>query len=246
MRVIVSGMVLLVALAAQGSAQAPKSTPATSKAHGTATGAARPSLLRPASLHAKAPAVFQAKFTTTVGDFVVEVHRDWAPLGADRFYNLVRYGFFTNAAFFRVVPRFVVQFGLNASPAVNHAWKDARIQDDPVAQSNKRGTIVFATSGPNTRTTQLFINYVDNTRLDQMGFAPFGTVVQGMDVVEKIFPGYTERPDQEMITNQGDAYLVKNFPEIDRIKTARIVPPAPPAGAPAKATPGTVAKPAAK
>ena len=144
--------------------------------------------------HAKAPAVFKAKFTTTAGDFVVEVHRDWAPLGADRFYNLVRYGYFTNAAFFRVVPGFVVQFGLSANPAVNKVWHDAKIQDDPVMQSNKRGSLVFATAGPNTRTTQLFINYADNARLDGMGFAPFGTVVEGMDVVDKIFPGYGEKP----------------------------------------------------
>jgi peptidyl-prolyl cis-trans isomerase A (cyclophilin A) len=239
--------VLLVCASLIGSAQtpAPKSAPATSPAAKTgvahpAVAAPRPSLLNPASLKAKAPAVFKAKFTTTAGDFVVEVHRDWAPLGANRFYNLVRYGYFTNASFFRVVPGFVVQFGLSADPAVNKVWDHATIQDDPVLQSNKRGSLVFATAGPNTRTTQLFINYADNARLDGMGFAPFGTVVEGMDVVDKIFPGYRESPQQNLITDQGDAYLKANFPNIDKIKLARILPAVPP---PAHAA--TSAKPAA-
>ena len=186
---------------------------------------AKPSLMNPASLRTKAPDVYKAQFTTTKGDFVVEVHRDWAPIGADRFYNLVRNGYFTNASFFRVVPGFVVQFGLSADPAVNQVWKDAKIQDDPVVQSNKRGYLVFATAGPNTRTTQLFINFGDNARLDAMGFAPFATVVEGMDVVDKIYPGYGESPDQGQLTDQGDAYVKANFPKIDKIKLARIVPP---------------------
>ena len=189
--------------------------------------------MNPASLNAKAPELYKAQFTTTKGDFVVEVHRDWAPLGADRFYNLVKNGFFTNAAFFRVVPGFVVQFGLNANPAVNKTWEHANIKDDPVKQGNKRATIVFATAGPNTRTTQLFINFSDNTPLDSMGFAAFGTVVDGMDtVVDKIYSGYGQRPDQSLITEQGDAYIAKNFPMIDKIKAARIVPETP-AAAPA-------------
>jgi peptidyl-prolyl cis-trans isomerase A (cyclophilin A) len=192
----------------------------------------RPSLTNPASLKAKAPAVFKAQFTTTAGDFVVEVHRDQAPLGADRFYNLVKNGFFTNAAFFRVVPGFIVQFGLSANPAVNKAWMSANIKDDPVMGTNKRGTLVFATAGPNTRTTQLFINFGENGRLDASGFAPFGTVTDGMDVVDKIYSGYGERPDQQAITEQGDAYIAKNFPKIDKIKAARILP-AEPAAAPA-------------
>jgi peptidyl-prolyl cis-trans isomerase A (cyclophilin A) len=183
-------------------------------------------------LHARAPEVFKAQFTTTKGDFVVEVHRDWAPLGADRFYNLVKNGFFTNAAFFRVVKGFVVQFGLSANPAVNKVWQNANIKDDPVKQSNKHGNLVFATAGPNTRTTQLFINLADNDRLDPMGFAPFGSVAEGMDVVDQIFGGYGERPDQQRITEEGDAYIVKNFPMIDKIKAARILPAAP-AAAPA-------------
>jgi peptidyl-prolyl cis-trans isomerase A (cyclophilin A) len=223
-------------------------TPAPKRAPGKtphAAAGAPASLLKPASLTAKAPAVYKAQFTTNIGSFVVEVHRDYAPLGADRFYNLVRNGYFTNAAFFRVVRGFVVQFGLSANPAVNKVWHTATIPDDRVTQSNKRGSIVFASAGPNTRTTQLFINTVDNTNLDRQGFAPFGTVVQGMDVVDKIFPGYRDTPRQDLIASQGDAYLKANFPDIDRIKIARILPAVPPAThAPAGAKPA--AKPAAK
>jgi peptidyl-prolyl cis-trans isomerase A (cyclophilin A) len=248
--VIVSCAVLSTSLFIGAQTPVHKSAPAkSSAAHHAVAPAARPSLLNPASLTAKAPAVFKAKFTTSAGDFVVEVHRDWAPRGADRFYNLVRNGYFTNASFFRVVRGFVVQFGLNANPAITKVWTEARIQDDPVVQSNKRGTLVFATAGPNTRTTQLFINYADNPRLDGMGFAPFGTVVEGMDTVDKIFPGYRESPRQDLITSQGDAYLKANFPLMDKIKLARIVPAVAPAThAAAGAKPGVKAapKPAAK
>jgi peptidyl-prolyl cis-trans isomerase A (cyclophilin A) len=208
-------------------AQTPASKSAASKATAHAT-AARPSLLNPASLRAKAPDLFTVQFTTTKGDIIAEVHRDWAPLGADRFYNLVRNGFFNNAAFFRVVPNFVVQFGLNANPAVNKVWEHASIKDDPVKQSNTRGMLVFATAGPNTRTTQLFINLNDrNKYLDPMGFAPFGMVTQGMDIVDMIYAGYGERPQQDLITEQGDPYLVKNFPMIDKIKIAKVLPAEP-------------------
>jgi len=182
--------------------------------------------MNPASLRAKAPDTYKVLFNTTHGDFTVEIHRDWAPLGADRFYNLVKNGFFTNAAFFRVVvtPRpFIVQFGLNASPAINNVWRNANIKDDPVKQSNTRGTLVFATAGPNTRTTQLFINLNNNAPLDASGFAPFGTVTDGMDVVDKIYPGYAEQPDQGRITTEGKAYLDKNFPKLDSIKSAKVV-----------------------
>jgi peptidyl-prolyl cis-trans isomerase A (cyclophilin A) len=230
MKSLLTSFVLCSALLAQ--APAPASKSAASK---TGTPAARPSLLSPASLHAKAPDLFKVQFTTTRGDFVAEIHRDWAPLGVDRFYNLVKNGFFTNAAFFRVVvtPRpFIVQFGLSANPAVNKAWQDAKIKDDPVMGSNTRGTLVFATAGPNTRTTQLFINLNNNAPLDASGFAPFGTITDGMDVVDKIYPGYGERPDQGRITDEGDAYLVKNFPMIDKIKLAKILP-SEPAAAPA-------------
>jgi peptidyl-prolyl cis-trans isomerase A (cyclophilin A) len=241
MKTIVTVIALCASLLVQAQTTAPKSAPAKTGADHTAAAGPRPSLLNPASLKVKAPAVFKAKFTTTAGDFVVAVHREWAPLGADRFYNLVRYGYFTNASFFRVVPGFVVQFGLSADPAVNKVWKVATIQDDPVTQSNKRGNLVFATAGPNTRTTQLFINFADNARLDGMGFAPFGSVVEGMDVVDKIYSAYGESPRQDLITEQGDAYLKANFPSIDKIKLARIVPAVPVA---AHAQAG--AKPAAK
>jgi peptidyl-prolyl cis-trans isomerase A (cyclophilin A) len=215
-------------------AQTPASKSAASKGTASKTGtpAAKPSLTNPPSLHAKAPELFKAQFTTTKGDFVVEVHREWAPLGADRFYNLVKNGFFNNTAFFRVVPGFMVQFGLNANPAVNQAWEHANIKDDPVMGSNTRGIITFATAGPNTRTTQLFINFGNNAGLDKQGFAPFGTVTDGMDVVDKIYSGYGERPEQDKITNEGDAYITKNFPMIDKIKLAKILPAAP-AAAPA-------------
>ncbi len=215
--------ILLAPISSSAQANSPRSKPVASK---PSAAGPRPSLLNPAALTAKAPADCKVRFTTSAGIFVVEVHRDWAPQGADRFYNLVRRGFFTNASFFRVVPGFVVQFGLNADPAINKAWHEATIKDDPVKQSNKRGTLVFATAGPNTRTTQLFINFADNGRLDGMGFAPFGEVVEGMDVVDKIYAGYGEQPRQDLITDQGDAYISKNFPKIDKIKFARVVPPA--------------------
>jgi peptidyl-prolyl cis-trans isomerase A (cyclophilin A) len=206
-----------------------------------------PALLNPAGLRAKAPDLYRAKFVTTKGDFVVEVHREWAPLGADRFYNLVKNRFFTNAAFFRVVPNFIVQFGLNEFPEVNAAWENAKIKDDPVTHGNKPGTLVFATAGPGTRTTQLFINFKDNgPSLDGQGFAAFGEVTEGMDIVRQIYPGYGEQPDQGMITRQGKAYLDKNFPKIDFIKSATIIFPEATPAAPPKAAPKTGAAPATK
>jgi peptidyl-prolyl cis-trans isomerase A (cyclophilin A) len=190
-----------------------------------ATSGGPPSLMNPGSLRAKAPDVFKAEFTTTKGNIVIEIHRDWAPLGADRFYNLVRAGFFTDAGFFRVVPNFMVQFGLSANPAVNKAWENSNFRDDPVKESNKRGYITFAKTGaPNSRSTQLFINFKDNAFLDSQGFAPFGTVVEGMDVVDKINSAYGERPDQGRITAEGKAYLDKNFPQLDRITAAKVLP----------------------
>jgi peptidyl-prolyl cis-trans isomerase A (cyclophilin A) len=214
---------------------------------GTATksgAAARPNaLMNPAALKAVAPELYRVKLTTTKGDVVVEVHRDWAPLGADRFYNLVRNRFFTDAAFFRVVPNFVVQFGLSANPAVNKVWQSANIKDDPVKQSNKRGMVVFATAGPNTRTTQLFINLKDNAALDRDGFAPFGTVTEGMDIVDQLNKEYGERPDQGAITEQGKAYLDKNFPRLDSIKSAVVIFPEATAAPAKKAAPaGTATK----
>jgi peptidyl-prolyl cis-trans isomerase A (cyclophilin A) len=187
-----------------------------------------PALLHPATLTAKAPDQYEVTFKTTAGDFVVQVTRAWAPLGADRFYNLVKHGFFTDAAFFRVVPGFIVQFGLSANPAVNKVWDNASIKDDPVTQSNHTAYLTFATRGPNTRTTQLFINLGENAALDGQGFAAFGQVTTGMDVVQKLYNGYGESPDQVLITSQGKAYLDKNFPKLDHIISATVTSPAPP------------------
>lgn len=175
-----------------------------------------------------APDTFQAHFETTKGDFVIEVVREWAPNGADRFYNLVRNGYYDGVRFFRVVDGFMAQFGLHGNPAVNRAWVMERIPDDPVKQSNRRGTISFAMAGPNTRTTQLFINFVDNSRLDGGGFAPFGEVVEGMEVVDALYSGYGEGaprgdgPDQGAIREYGEPYLARDFPELDKIQIARI------------------------
>jgi peptidyl-prolyl cis-trans isomerase A (cyclophilin A) len=195
------------------------------------------SLLDPSTLKATAPAVYKAKFTTTQGDFVVQVTRAWAPIGADRFYNLVRGGFFTGAPFFRVIPGFMAQFGLNPDPKVSHAWNSQNLIDEPVKQSNKRGFITFAkASMPNTRTTQVFINYGDNSRLDADGFAPFGEVIEGMDIVDKFYSGYGGSPDQNAIQQLGKSWIDKNMPKVDSIKTAVIVPLVPPAPAATKST----------
>lgn len=171
-----------------------------------------------------APDIYRVRFETSKGEFIVEVTRAWAPKGADRFYNLVRHGFYDGARFFRVVPGFVVQFGINADPQISARWRNARIEDDPVTQSNRRGTITFATAGPNSRTTQVFINYADNTNLDRQGFAPFGRVVQGMDVVDRINAEYGQSPNQALIQQQGNAYLQAQFPRLDYIIRATVVP----------------------
>ncbi len=170
----------------------------------------------------QAPSTFRVLFTTSKGPFTVEVHRDWAPKGADRFYELVGDGFFEGNRFFRIVPNFVVQWGIHGDPAVQAKWRDKTISDDPVAESNKTGTITFATSGPNTRTTQLFINLKDNPSLDAQGFAPFGQVISGLNVVESLYAGYGEMPDQNQIQTQGNAYLQSQFPMLDYIQTAKI------------------------
>ena len=181
-------------------------------------------LMNPAALNAQAPDLFKVNFTTTKGEFVVEVHRAWAPIGADRFYNLVKNGFFTDMAFFRYVPGFIVQFGISPDPKIARVWYNARIKDDPVKQGNLPGTIVFATAGPGTRTTQFFINLNDNSQsLNSQGFAAFGKVTEGMRVVETIYSGYGERPDQGRIQNEGKAYLDKNFPKLDTIKSATVI-----------------------
>jgi len=210
-------------LMAQGAVAAPakgaKASPAFNRA-----------LLNPAALKAKAPETYQAKFITSKGEFTVKVTRAWAPKGADRFYNLVKNRFFDNASFFRVIPGFMTQFGMSAYPPVSAAWANTDLQDDPVTQSNTRGRISFATKGPNSRTTQVFINTADNARLDGMGFSPFGEVdALGLAVVEALYSGYGEGapqgmgPSQGLIESQGKTYLDKSFPKLDRIKSAVIV-----------------------
>jgi peptidyl-prolyl cis-trans isomerase A (cyclophilin A) len=206
-------------------------------------------LLRPALLTAKAPATYQVKFTTTKGDFVISVTRAWAPLGADRFYNLVRHHFYDNTSFFRVHPKFVVQWGISAYPPVTAAWEHAPIKDDLVVQSNLRGYVTYAkTDKPDTRTAQVFINLVDNQRLDTIGgFAPFGQVTEGMEVVEALYSGYGEAPpdgqgpEQDNIEKIGKAYLDKGFPNLDSIKTTTLI--LPPGVVPAKAPPPATQKP---
>lgn len=178
---------------------------------------------------APVPDVFRAVFETNKGEFVVEVHKAWAPEGAERFHLLIQRGFYDGARFFRVVPNFVVQFGINGDPAVERQWRPAMIPDDPVKESNKRGAITFATSGPNTRTTQVFINLNDNSRLDGRGFAPFGQVISGMEVVDKLYKFYGDGaprgngPDQNLIEKEGNAYLERLFPRLDFIRKARVV-----------------------
>ena len=187
-------------------------------------------LTDPAQLTAKAPATFKVRFETTKGGFTVEATRALAPNGADRFYNLVRAGYFKDLAFFRVIPGFMCQFGIHGDPKVAAAWRTAQIPDDPVRASNTRGAITFATAGPNTRTTQLFINFGDNANLDGMGFSPFGKVISGMDVVDKINGEYGEGaprgrgPDQQRVQREGNAYLKKDFPKLDYIQSDSILP----------------------
>lgn len=182
----------------------------------------------------QAPATYQVELDTSAGPVVIEVTRDLAPLGADRFYQLVQSGYYNDVRVFRVVDGFVAQFGMSGDPATNAQWSARRFPDDPVKQTNAAGTITFATSGPNSRTTQLFINLADNQRLDQMGFAPFGRVVKGMKNVEKFHSGYGEQPNQGQIAAQGNAYLDAQFPKLTKIKSAKIV--GAPANPPGKAS----------
>ena len=199
------------------------------------TAAGNAKLRTPGALTERAPDVYKAKFDTSKGAFVIEVRRDWAPLGADRFYNLVKNGFFDDIRFFRVLDNFMAQFGINGDPAIMSAWRGANLRDDLVKESNKRGYITFATGGPNTRTTQVFINFKDNAGLDRQGFSPFGQVVSGMEVVDKLYSGYGEGapggrgPDQTRTQMEGNAYLTKEFPKLDYVKRATIEKAAPPA-----------------
>lgn len=188
-------------------------------------------LMNPAALNEQAPDTYEAKFVTNQGTIVINVRRAWAPNGADRFYNLVKNGYYDNCRFFRVVYGFAAQFGINGDPRINAIWSKAQIQDDPVKQSNRKGYVSFAKSAaPNSRTTQVFINLSDeNVQLDGMGFAPFGTVTKGTDVITALYPDYGEGapigrgPDQSRIQLEGNSYLQKNFPKLDYIKSATIV-----------------------
>jgi len=186
-------------------------------------------LRQPALAREQAPAVFFAKFETTKGEFVVEVTRKWAPHGADRFFNLVRIGYFDDTAFFRVKKGFVVQFGLSGDTRVNSVWKDAQIPDDEVKETNARGTLTYAMAGPKTRTTQVFVNLGDNLGLDGQGFAPFGRVVNGLKVLDSLYDGYGdmrpfgEGPDQRGILSMGNAYLKREFPKLDYIERATLL-----------------------
>jgi peptidyl-prolyl cis-trans isomerase A (cyclophilin A) len=230
-----------------------KPTTATAKPSTQKPAAAKPAppkpasaaLRNPAALKETAPATYNVNFVTTAGTFVVQVTRAWAPKGADRFYNLVKNGYYNDTRFFRVLPDFMVQFGINGDPKVQEVWREANITDEPVTQSNKRGYLTFAKSAaPNSRTTQVFINYADNSRLDADGFAPFGQVISGMDVVDKINPEYRQQPDQGRIQFEGNAYLAKEFPRLTVMKSVTIARPA--AAAPAASKPAAPKPPVKK
>jgi peptidyl-prolyl cis-trans isomerase A (cyclophilin A) len=211
--------------AAGSASTAPSAAPAAAPADGKA------GLLSPQSATEKAPETYKVKLTTTKGDLVIEIHRAWAPNGADRFYNLVKIGFFDGCEFFRVIDGFMAQIGIHGDPAVAAKWHDATIPDDPpVGQSNQRGVVTFATAGPNTRTTQFFISFKDNSFLDNQGFPPIGKVVEGDAVLDQLYRGYGEGapggngPDQGRIQAEGNAYLKAQFPNLDAVKSASIVP----------------------
>jgi peptidyl-prolyl cis-trans isomerase A (cyclophilin A) len=219
---MLSRSVLMIALALAAAA---------CRGRGDAEAEAEPAAAAGIAAEDTAPATFRARFATSAGDFVIEVQRAWAPRGADRFYALVRAGYYDGARFFRVLPGFVAQFGIAGDPAVTATWRERRIPDDPVRQRNTRGMVTFATAGAHTRTTQVFINYSDNSRLDAAGFAPFGRVVEGMDAVDRLHAGYGEGapngsgPDQGRIQAEGNAYLERAFPKLDYVRTATIVAP---------------------
>jgi len=229
---------LTLSLMACGGKQSAPEKPATEKAEAAKTQPSEPAkpadgphpgLMDPAQAKLTAPPTFKAKFETTKGDFVVEVTRDWAPNGADRFFSLVTIGYYSDIAFFRVIEGFMIQFGIHGDPKMNAIWKEASILDDKVTQSNTPGMLTFATRGPNTRTTQLFINFGQNARLDGMGFSPFGKVVSGMDVVNSLYSGYGEGaprgrgPAQPRMQGEGNTYLRADFPELDYVKSISIM-----------------------
>jgi peptidyl-prolyl cis-trans isomerase A (cyclophilin A) len=229
-------LALLAASACEPTFLPPPTPPASIAAAPSADAAAPPAVvhhapseLDPSLATAQAPEVFVVDFATTQGDIVVEAHRSWAPRGADRFYNLVKLGFFDDTRFFRAIPDFMVQFGIAGDPEVAAKWREATIADDPVTQSNLRGYMTFAQTGqPNSRTTQVFICFANHPSLDASGFAPFARVTRGMDVVDNLYKGYGEGaphgqgPDQSLIQTEGNAYLDRDFPKLDRILSTRI------------------------
>jgi len=174
------------------------------------------------------PDTYAVKMETTKGDIMIDVTKAWAPLGAQRFWELVTGGYYTDVAFFRVIEGFIAQAGIHGDPEMNKKWRDNKIADDPVKQGNERGTVVFAMGGPNTRTTQIFINFKNNEQLDRMGFAAFGKI-NDMTVVDKLYSGYGEGaprgkgPSQMLMQTQGNAYLKASFPQLDYIKSATII-----------------------
>jgi len=223
-------LILILAVCATAVAQtkaAPKAAaPKAATKAATKSKAAGPNLLNPATLNAKAPPVYLVKLNTTKGPIVIRVNKSWAPIGADRFYNLVRAGFYNNNYLFRSTKQFA-QFGIPARPELSRVWMEHTMFDDRAIQSNKRGMITFASTGDkNSRSVQVFISKVDNTYLDSMGFAPFGEVIEGLDILDMLYSGYGEQVTnlQGEIINQGNAFLEKNFPRLDKITTAVIEP----------------------
>lgn len=222
---IPAGLLTILLLSSAVAAQAGEDRPAQQSEEKVDTSA-----VVPENATATAPETFRARFETTKGPFVVEVMREWAPHGADRFYNLVKMGYFTDVAFFRVVSGFMAQFGIHGDPAIVAKWKKATIPDDPVKQSNQRGFMTYAASrAPNSRTTQVFVNYTNNARLDGMRFAPFGRVIQGMDVLDILYADYGDGPpsgrgpNQMHLESQGNQYLRARFPNLDYIKSATLI-----------------------
>lgn len=206
-------------------------TPSSSSTSAAPTPAANPALLSPQTATEKAPDAFKVKFVTTKGDFTIEVHRAWAPNGADRFYNLAKIGYFDGVKFFRVINGFMAQVGIHGDPAVSAKWRGAMIADDrSIGQHNTRGMVTFAMAGPNTRTTQFFLNFNDNSNLDSMNFPPFGKIVEGEAILDQLYRGYGEGapsgagPDQGRIQMEGNSYLNAEFPKLDAVVTARLVP----------------------
>jgi peptidyl-prolyl cis-trans isomerase A (cyclophilin A) len=203
--------------------EAAKANPALASVVEEIEGARHPALLDPALATGTAPTSYVVRFETTAGEFDVEVVRDWAPLAADRFWNLVRIGYFDGCRFFRVVPGFVAQFGKSGDPDVNRRWWNVTIKDEPVKESNRRGYLSFAKGGADSRATQVFVNLKDNLELDAQGFSAFGRVTKGLDVVDRLYSGYGDAPDQGQLHFKGDAYLRQDFPRLDTIKAATVV-----------------------